>query len=137
MVNATTLAAGNTSFTEAGGCRDQIAACNNNGNDTVCSKTKSFCNGRVLEELAGDFDVYYVPTANPDPYPPDLTPYLTAQNVTSKIGAFSNWSETNIDVYGNFARTGDWMRTSKPDLETVINAGVRSLLFFVGNYPRC
>lgn len=36
---------------------------------------------------------------------------------------------TNTDVYSNFAATGDWMRTSKPDLENVINSGVRTLIF--------
>lgn len=32
-------------------------------------------------------------------------------------------------MYNNFADTGDWMRSSKPDLESVINSGVRVLIF--------
>ena len=44
---------------------------------------------------------------------------------SSKIGAETTWQETNTQVYNNFASTGDWMHNSAPDLETVINAGVR------------
>jgi len=87
-----------------------------------------------------------VPTKNPDPYPPDLTNYL--KSIATKAGAETTWQETNEDVYSNFAATGeapiafltreqvvylftrllsgDWMRNSRPDLETVINAGVSS-----------
>lgn len=107
----------------------QINACNNGGNNTVCSGAQDFCNTNVLEPLAGDWDVYYVPTRNPDPYPPALDNYLNSPAVTSKIGSYHTWQETNMDVYNNFAATGDWMRTSRPDLEKVINAGVRTVIY--------
>ena len=45
------------------------------------------------------------------------------------IGALSDWEETNDQVYDNFARTGDWMTNSRPHLETVINAGVRTIVY--------
>jgi carboxypeptidase C (cathepsin A) len=32
-------------------------------------------------------------------------------------------------VYSNFASTGDWMHNSRLDLQTVINAGVRTLIY--------
>ena len=70
-----------------------------------------------------------MPTENPDPYPPPLDKYLSSQAVTSKIGSHAIWEEVNIDVYNNFAATGDWMRTSLPDLEKVINAGVRTIIY--------
>jgi carboxypeptidase C (cathepsin A) len=70
-----------------------------------------------------------VPTANPDPYPPPFDKYLNSQAVTSKIGSRTKWEQTNFDVYDNFAATGDWMRTSLPDLEKVINAGVRTVIY--------
>lgn len=81
--------------------------------------------------------VYYVLASNPDPYPPDFTDYINS--VASTIGAEAEWTETNDDVYNNFAATGDWMRSSSPDLETVINAGVRllhilSIILLIGNY---
>lgn len=37
--------------------------------------------------------------------------------------------ETNDQVYSNFASTGDWMLNSAPDLEAVINAGVRTVIY--------
>lgn len=47
----------------------------------------------------------------------------------AQIGAESQWQETNDDVYSNFADTGDWMRNSRPNLETVIDAGVRTIIY--------
>jgi carboxypeptidase C (cathepsin A) len=32
-------------------------------------------------------------------------------------------------VYDNFAATGDWMRSSSPDLANVINEGVRTVIY--------
>ncbi|KAG6914593.1 hypothetical protein DXG01_016427 [Tephrocybe rancida] len=114
-----------------------ITNCNNGGSNSVCSAAQSFCNNNILSPLAGNFDVhylhkpdqrvYYVPTRNPDPYPADLTSYLAS--IRTKVGAEATWQETNNNVYNNFASTGDWMRNSRPNLETVINAGVRTIVF--------
>ncbi|KAG6861354.1 hypothetical protein C0995_001087 [Termitomyces sp. Mi166 len=71
--------------------------------------------------------VYYVLTPTPDPYPPDITNYLNS--ISPKIGAETKWTETNTDVYSSFASTGDWMRNSRPALESVIDAGVRTIIF--------
>jgi carboxypeptidase C (cathepsin A) len=70
-----------------------------------------------------------VPTANPDPYPPTLDPYLQSAAVTSKIGSQSTWVESNMDIYNQFAATGDWTRSARPNLEAVINAGVRTVIY--------
>ena len=35
----------------------------------------------------------------------------------------------NYNVYDHFTSTGDWMRSSRPNLETVINSGVRTVLY--------
>jgi carboxypeptidase C (cathepsin A) len=90
---------------------------------------QSYCNGNILDPLVGNWDVYYVPTENPDPYPPPLEKYLHSTAVTSKIGSQSRWVKVNSDVYDQFASTGDWMRSSLSDLEAVINASVRTVLF--------
>jgi Serine carboxypeptidase len=95
----------------------------------VCSTAQNWCNMQILDPLAGDWDVYYVPTANPDPYPPALEPYLHSSAVTSKIGSHSTWSEHNYEVYFQFGATGDWMRSSRPNLEKVINSGVRTVVY--------
>jgi carboxypeptidase C (cathepsin A) len=44
-----------------------------------------------------------------------------------------------MDVYNQFAASGDWMRSSLPNLETVINSGVRTVIYdgdadFILNY---
>ena len=46
-----------------------------------------------------------------------------------KIGAESTWVMSNDDIYFNFADTGDWMRSSRRLLESVINAGVRTIIY--------
>ena len=107
----------------------QIIACNNGGENSVCSGAQDFCLSNVFGPLVGNWDVYYVPTRRPDPYPPPLDKYLNSHAVTSKIGSVAKWEESNLDVYNHFAATGDAMRTSLPDLETVINAGVRTVIY--------
>ncbi|KAF8500349.1 serine carboxypeptidase [Russula emetica] len=132
LVNSSVISAANTSWSQPGGCMDQINACNSaGGTNTVCSAAQAFCNGQILEPLAGNWNVYYVPTANPDPYPPALEPYLQSSAVTSEIGSQSPspWVETNYEVYSQFAATGDWMRSSSPYLEMVINSGVRTVVY--------
>ena len=80
-----------------------------------------------------------MPTANPDPYPPTLEPYLQSSAVTSEIGSQSAWVESNLNIYNQFAATGDWMRSSRPNLEAVIDACVRTIIYvgdadFIVNY---
>jgi hypothetical protein len=58
-------------------------------------------------------------------YPPDFTSYLSSSSLKAQIGAESDWQQSSDEVYSNFAATGDWMTNSRPDLETVIKAGVR------------
>ena len=104
-------------------------ACNDGGSNAVCSGAQTFCNGQILEPLSGNWDVYYVPTENPDPYPPQLDTYLHSPAVTSRIGSQSAWVMVNDDVCAQFAATGDWMRSSLRDLEMVINSGVRTVIY--------
>jgi hypothetical protein len=131
---------------KAGGCKDQVSfvfprsvlwvftiaqiiACNDGGDNSVCSRAQQFCNQYILGPLEGIWDVYYVPTKYPDPYPAPFDKYLNNPAVASKIGSHGEWREVNRDVYDNFAKTGDWMRSSMPDLEKVINAGVRTVIY--------
>jgi carboxypeptidase C (cathepsin A) len=58
-----------------------------------------------------------------------LDPYLHSAAVTSKIGSQSTWVQTNTGIYKQFTSTGDWMRSSRPDLEAVINASVRTIIY--------
>ncbi|KAJ7646228.1 Alpha/Beta hydrolase protein, partial [Mycena rosella] len=69
----------------------------------------------------------HVLSGKDDAYPPDLTSYLAS--VRTKIGGEVTWQQSNFDVYDNFAETGDWMRTSLPDLEFVIDSSVRVVIY--------
>ncbi|KAJ7171459.1 Alpha/Beta hydrolase protein [Mycena filopes] len=110
-----------------------ITACANGGSDAVCSAAQNYCNSNVLSPLC----IYYVPSGADDAYPPDITSYLAS--IAGKIGAELGWQMSNDDVYDNFAETGDWMRSQLPNLESVIDAGVRVLIYngdadFIVNY---
>ncbi|KAI0075950.1 serine carboxypeptidase [Panus rudis PR-1116 ss-1] len=127
LVSSSTLQRANTSFYSSGGCRDLIQSCYSTGSTSTCSRAQSVCNNNILSPLAGDYDVYYILARNPDPYPPDFSTYINS--VRSKIGAEVTWTQSSNTVYSNFARTGDWMTNSRPHLENVINAGVRTIVY--------
>ncbi|KAJ7186345.1 Alpha/Beta hydrolase protein, partial [Mycena haematopus] len=128
LVSSSVIKSANTSWNKAStGCKARITACNNGGSNSVCSAAQSYCNDNILSPLVGDYDVYYVPSGSDDPYPPDISSYL--DSIQKKVGAEVTWQETNDDVYNNFAATGDWMRSSLPDLELVINSGVRVTIY--------
>ena len=127
LVSTSVIAAVNKLYTKSGGCAAQIKNCNHGGSNAVCSAAQSYCNDKILSPLAGNYDVYYVPSKNPDPYPPNITSYLAS--IKSEVGAESTWQMSNEHVYNNFAATGDWMRSKKGYLENVINAGVRTLIY--------
>ena len=101
LVSQSTITRANTSFFSSGGCKSLIEECYSTGSTSTCSRAQSNCNNNILSPLAGNWDVYYVLTQNPDPYPPELDDYLGSDDVTSKIGAQSAWQETNDDVYEN------------------------------------
>ncbi|CDO70247.1 hypothetical protein BN946_scf184942.g47 [Trametes cinnabarina] len=129
LVSQTVIESVTHDWERSGGCKDLITQCYNGGTDDVCSNAQDFCNGVVLNTLLGPYDPYYILSQTPDPYPPDLTPYLNSTSLMKKIGAESAWQMTNDDVYFNFAGTGDWMRNSRPLLEKVINASVRTIIY--------
>jgi len=129
LVNSSVIASAITAWEKTGGCRDQIIACNSGGSNSVCSAAQSFCGANILGPLLGHWDPYYVPSAYPDPYPPALDQYLNSPAVTSKIGSQSTWIMGSDDVNKDFASTGDEMRSSLSNLELVINAGVRTVLY--------
>lgn len=95
----------------------------------ICSEAQVFCNDYILTPLSGEWDEYYVPSAKPDLYPPDLTAYLDSSNVTSVIGSQNTWSQSNYNIYNQFLAGGDWMRSQLPNLEMVINSGVRTVIY--------
>jgi hypothetical protein len=147
LVEDSAISSANDSYYSSGGCRDQvrisfgfyvidrklllaqIIACNQNLDDSICRKAQATCNVQVLFPLGGNYDVYYVPVEDPGSYPPDFTNYINSDAVRSAIGAETTWSEENSQIYRNFVFTGDFMKSSAPHLEKVINAGIRTSIF--------
>ncbi|KAF7367972.1 Carboxypeptidase [Mycena sanguinolenta] len=119
----------NTIFNAPGGCASQIAACNNGGSNAVCSAALSNCNTDILAQCQGPWNPYYVldPQTPSDNYPPEIGTYI--ESIASQIGAEVGFTQISLTVYDNFAATGDWMRSSLPDLTTVIEAGLRVNLY--------
>lgn len=126
LVDADVINSANESYYSAGGCRDLITSCNENLDDSICSEAVNDCNSKILSPLAGDYNVYYVLSTD-ESYPPDFSKYINS--VKTKIGAEINWTQTSQDIYSNFANTGDWMKSSIGDLEKVIDAGIRTVIF--------
>ncbi|KAF8902719.1 serine carboxypeptidase [Mucidula mucida] len=128
LVSDAVVQVSNYSWEVPNGCKDLITSCNDDGTNHVCANALVFCNQFILTPLSGIYDVYYVPTPVPNPYPPALEPLLTDASFQASIGAESNWTAFNLDVYTNFAMTGDWMRSTRGALEDVIERGVKVVI---------
>jgi len=111
--------------------RNSLATLNmpNRIHRSVCLGAQDLCTNDDVAPLAGNWDVYDVPTENPDSYPPPFDKHLNSDAVTSNTGSHAEWEESNPDVYSNFAVSGDLIRTSLPDLEEVIKAGVHTVIY--------
>lgn len=87
----------------------------------------------LMFHLAGPYDPYYVKSFVPDPYPVDPTTWL--KSIQTQIGVDNGvtWGALSKLVYNKFFSKGDWMRTSLPLLESIINGssttGVRVILW--------
>ncbi|RDX56185.1 serine carboxypeptidase [Lentinus brumalis] len=129
LVSSSIIQTATDAWNKSGGCEELIKQCYSVNTDQVCSNAQDVCNRNILNTVLGPYDPYYVLSTYPDAYPPDLTPYLTDSAITQKIGAESMWVMSNDDIYFNFADTGDWMRNSRPLLQSVIDAGVRTIIY--------
>ncbi|KAI0757606.1 serine carboxypeptidase [Daedaleopsis nitida] len=129
LVNSSDIAQAQEAFNKPGGCKDLITQCYETDTDDICVRAMTFCNAYILSPLGGDYDYYYVLASFNDPYPPEFSDWLNSADVTARIGAESTYMESSGAVYDNFFDTGDWMRNSRPDLERVIDAGVRTLIY--------
>ncbi|KAL5528101.1 hypothetical protein ACEPAF_7237 [Sanghuangporus sanghuang] len=139
LANSSVIASANSSFYDQGGCRDQIIDCYTNRTKDVCLAAEAFCENNVYGVFLDDFDPYDVRGPLEDSYPPDPSPLLQNKAFVEKIGSKQNWTSSNGQVFNNVFSTGDDVRNFTPDLEAVINAGVRTILYdgdadFIVNY---
>lgn len=141
LISQDEIEAGKAAFWGPGGCREQVIACAELGTDAACSNATVFCNDHLLFKLHGDWNRNYVltPSERASEYPSDFIPWLTSSEVVSAIGAELPFTPGNKDIVQNFQDKGDWMRSTKPQLEAIIDAGVRVVLYagdadFLCNY---
>ncbi|KZV66346.1 serine carboxypeptidase [Peniophora sp. CONT] len=141
LVSQEEIETGKTAFWGPGGCRERLLACEELDTDAACSNATVFCNDHLLFKLNGNWDQNYVltPRERADEYPSNFIPWLTSSEVVNAIGAELPFTPGNQDIAKNFQDKGDWMRSTKPRLERVIDAGVRVILYvgdadFLCNY---
>ncbi|KAI0016319.1 carboxypeptidase S1 [Xylariomycetidae sp. FL0641] len=92
-----------------GNCLDQLVACRDSGNNLACAHADSFCAAQVetVYDAVLGRDEYDMRELVPDPFPYGFyTAYLNTARVQAAIGAYTNYSSTNV-VYEAFSATGD------------------------------
>ncbi|KAI0326943.1 serine carboxypeptidase [Cubamyces sp. BRFM 1775] len=126
-VDNDTLAAANQSWSEPGGCRDQIIECYETHDPTTCVGVYNNCGDDITGPLSGDYDSDYILAKSPDAYPPDITAYINNTALRSKIGADVAWEIVDRGVLAAFE--SEWSQNARPTLESVINDGLRTVLY--------
>ncbi|KAH9902728.1 serine carboxypeptidase [Cubamyces lactineus] len=122
-----TIASTNQSWIQPGGCRDQIVQCYDTLDYQLCAEAQYDCTGDITNRLAGDRDQDYILANFTDTYPPDITEYANDTARKARIGAEGDFEEVNSGVL--FAFQAEWMQNSRPTLESVVNDGVRTVLY--------
>ena len=89
--------------------------------------TQINCDADIAHRLSGARNPYDILADIFDTYPPDITLYVNDTAHKQRIGADGAFSEVNSGVLFDFA--GEWMQNSRPTLEAVVDAGVRTVLY--------
>ncbi|KAI9066213.1 serine carboxypeptidase [Trametes sanguinea] len=122
-----TIASAFQSWNETGGCRDQIVQCYDTLDPQVCGTAQFNCEADISNRLAGSRDQDYILADIFDTYPPDITAYVNDTARKARIGAEGDFQEVNSGVLFEFQ--SEWMQNSRPTLESVVDDGVRTVLY--------
>ena len=136
-------AAQHTQFTNtnAKSCAPLLAKCTTTtGSNSACETADNTCYSDIEGPLSStsanggvalyDFDVYDIREPSDDPYPPaTYSSYLLQPSVTSAIGAQSTYVECANAPYNKFSSTGDDARNFLPTLSSVVQSGIRVVLW--------
>jgi len=107
---------------------------------SMCSNAHGFCTESYWGPLSNiEGNPYYVIDPNDKHRLPNIEGLLSDNATLDKIGAKSHFVISSEDVFNNFWETGDFMYSFVENLETVIDAGVSTLIYdgdadFVVNY---
>ncbi|KIJ40385.1 hypothetical protein M422DRAFT_173658 [Sphaerobolus stellatus SS14] len=133
LINQTTFQQLNTTWFSPAGCLVQETACYASpgaAGNSVCSKADNACSQQTFSAVIGDRDDDDLRQTAPGSFPPEF--YLTLlKNATikAKIGATSTYSECPNAPFILFTKTGDDARTWLPQLETLVDSGLKVLLW--------
>ncbi|KAI0649050.1 serine carboxypeptidase [Trametes meyenii] len=139
-----TVASANRSWTGPSGCRDQagiflssarpkvddstqILQCYDTVDPQLCATAQFNCDAGITHPLVGARDQDYILADIFDDYPPGFTAYINYTARKARIGTEGNFQELNNGVLFDFQ--SEWMQNSRPTLESVINDGVKILLY--------
>lgn len=127
-------------------CSPAISRCYSSGSNTDCMNADNVCYNAVEGPIsrAKNFNVYDVRISSTAVDPPETyVNYLSSSTVKAKIGATSTYGECPNAPYNKFASTGDNPRSLLPELSSVIQSGIRVVVWagdadwicnWVGNY---
>ena len=127
-------------------CLPALRQCAASGSNQDCTNADNACYRGVEGPIssAADFDVYDVRLRSDAVDPPETyADYLARDDVKSKIGAQSTYTECGDDSYSKFSSTGDNPRSLLPELNSVVQSGIRVVVWagdadwicnWVGNY---
>jgi len=126
----------NQAFFGAGGCQEQELACYAAGtgtdSNTVCKTADNFCVDNVFSPAVGDRDSDDLRQndTTPNPFPPEFyVKYLRNADVQTAIGAKVRYSECPDAPFEQFTKTGDDARTLLPQLSTLVNSKLKTLIW--------
>ncbi|KAL1639179.1 hypothetical protein SLS58_008147 [Diplodia intermedia] len=127
-------------------CLPAIQTCESTGTNNACVNADNKCyngiEGPLTEEA--DFNVYDVRIGASVTDPPETyADYLARDDVVKAIGARSTYAECPNDAYYKFSSTGDNPRSFLPELNSVVQSGLTTVVWagdadwicnWMGNY---
>ncbi|KAF2261604.1 alpha/beta-hydrolase [Lojkania enalia] len=146
VIDQTTQLNALSDFNAPGGCKELINQCRDKmktedplgeGDDPdtneACFNALRSCNSLFIGLLDGSGrNVYDIRVHNPSSFPSyAYLEYLNTDSVLRSIGAIVNFTESSLDVWGQFAQTGDEIRgTQLESLANLLDLGVRIALIY-------
>ncbi|GME26731.1 carboxypeptidase s1 [Neofusicoccum parvum] len=127
-------------------CLPAVQSCESSGTNRACINADTKCYNSIEGPLSeeADFNVYDVRISSSVTDPPETyADYLARSDVVKAIGAQSTYQECPSGPYYKFASTGDNPRSFLPELNSVVQSGLTTLVWagdadwicnWMGNY---
>jgi len=136
LVNETIAKQLLTSFYGKGGCKEQEEACyalgqaDTSQSDTVCKNADDFCGENIFAVAVGNRDPDDLRAPSNDSFPSEsYVNFLNNKAIQKKIGATSTYAECPDAPYEQFVKTGDDARSLLPQLQALVESGLKTLIW--------